>query len=83
MNNNTKETIKISLLILLWLMIFMTFTIIIASIFNYMICKGKYTNSDFKIFGWCLVEYNWKYIPETLYEKSFIQNLNINLNKYE
>jgi hypothetical protein len=45
--------------------------------------KKKYEFSYFWFYEWCMVKYNWKYIPETLYEKSFIQNLNINLNKYE
>lgn len=41
-------------------------------------CENSYEDSIFKINVWCFVKYKWEYIKESLYEKAFEQNLNIN-----
>ena len=41
-------------------------------------CEHKYEDVEYSIIWWCKVKYNWEYIPESLYEKAFEQNFNIN-----
>lgn len=42
-------------------------------------CANKYENSNYKLFGWCMVQYGSWYIPEELYQKQFIQNLSVDV----
>jgi len=41
-------------------------------------CTSRYEDSFYKIFAWCMVKYEWKYITEELYKKAFEQNINLN-----
>ena len=40
-------------------------------------CSQKYGDTKYSMFSWCMIKYEWKYIPEDLYEKAFIQNVNL------
>lgn len=58
------------LIILLWLFV--------VDLAFWASCKASYEDSQYSFWGGCKVEYNWEYIPESLYEKAFEQNLIIN-----
>lgn len=44
-------------------------------------CSNKYEDSQYTIFGWCMVWHNWKYIPEDIYKNAFEKNFNLQLNE--
>jgi len=74
----------------IWAIVWMALLLIIWGIFIVTIilypvgvlkCNSKYSDAKYDFWGWCMVKYEWQFIPEKLYEKSFIKNINLNIKK--
>ena len=66
------------ILIILWfLLVYVGLLFLVATPIKYIECKQLYTDTQYKILWWCMIKYNWEYIPEHLYIKAFEQNVNL------
>lgn len=76
-----KENLEMFLLILwlfVWTILLTTLILLMITVpIDYLKCNQRYTDTDFKILWWCMIKYNWEYIPEHLYIKAFEQNVNL------
>ena len=66
------------ILVMLWFLLsFIVLFILTVKPLQYMKCHQMYNDSQYKIIWWCMIKYNWEYIPEHLYIKAFEQNINL------
>lgn len=83
MNETIKDSltiISILFLLLTWIIALLVTVVIIAvSPFDYKRCSNLYEDTKYNIVWWCKVKYGSWYISERLYEKSFVQNVNVNI----
>lgn len=70
-----KQVLWIILYFILFILLLIIIMLLITTPFKYIKCNNIYTDTQYKIIWWCMVKYNWKYISEDLYIKSFDQNL--------
>lgn len=79
MNDIKEFLLFFTITILLTFLLLWIFSLLIYPIENIR-CNHSYNYTKYDIFSWCMVKYNWKYIPEKLYIKAFEQNINIGNN---
>ena len=72
------ELFLYSIFIILWFSLTLIIILLLTvKPLDYIRCHQIYDNTQYKILWWCMIKYNWKYIPEHLYIKTFEQNINL------
>ena len=83
MNETMKDSLTIISTLFFWLLwiivLLVTVVIIAVSPFDYKRCSNLYEDTKYDIIWWCKVKYGSWYISERLYEKAFVQNVNVNI----
>ena len=82
-NTIITDLIEAIFLFLLWSFVL---TILLSTpffIMDYISCSQKYEDSYYKFPAWCMVIYEDEYIPESLYQRAFEQNIKLNKNLWK
>jgi len=64
-------------MIMVWLLVLLG--LIVNDSITWKSCYARYQDAQYDFWGWCKIKYNWQYIPEDIYKKSFEKNINLNL----